>query len=75
MRRMDRFILGAIAIGIWMAVAMYVFIPFTANAIDTSDIDDFRRAVRRIVENCSVYGEVSIYDLQSGEIDGGYISC
>ena len=69
-RTLDRIILIVIAIGIWANVAVYLFKPITAAAIDASDIDDFRSAVERIVEDCTVRGYVSDEYLY-----GGTISC
>ncbi len=69
-RTLDRIILIVIAVGIWTNVAVYLFNPVVATAIDSRNIDDFRSAVERIVEHCRVEGHVS-----GGVLSGGTIIC
>ena len=72
MKIIDRILLGVLAAGVWAAVAAYTLKPQTADAyahsLDSSD-------VRRIVEDCSVDGQVYIYGMPYGQIINGSISC
>jgi hypothetical protein len=58
MQLVDRIILGAIAVGIWVWLAASLFSPAIARSLDSSDIDDFQSQVEQIVEDCSVDGTV-----------------
>ena len=78
MRTIDKIILAALASGIWAVALSQVLPPREANAQFSEEghdhasyeIYDFRSAVRRIVENCTVY----VYDID--ETEGyGSISC
>ena len=77
MKTIDRLILGALAVGVWTLVAIQVTSNTTAYAasIDASEVDGLRRYVVRIVEDCSVNGDVYLYSEDYGELDGVYISC
>ena len=70
MKTIDRVILGTLAAGIWAVALSHVLLPYEANALQSYEIDDFKRAVIRIVENCDVY----VYDIDGGE-GYGEISC
>lgn len=79
MKMIDRVILVALVVGLWALVLSDIFTPKTATAIEAYEIDGLKRAIKRVVENCSVEGSVSgsvngtvyIYSLPYGDIDGG----
>jgi hypothetical protein len=77
MKTIDRFILVILAVGVWVIIILQLVTPIKTMAIDidASDISGLEYFIEDVVEDCQVYGEVSIHDEYSGEIDGGYISC
>lgn len=78
MKTIDRLIVATLAVGIWTAVLMFYIQSNSAHALSISadDIDDLDYAVNRIIENCSVSGEVYVgEDEEYGEISSASISC
>lgn len=72
MSRLDRFIVAALAAGVWALVLALMFGPTEAPARDTLSEGDVRSIVQK---HCTVYGDVYIHNMPYGEINGGYISC
>ncbi len=77
MKSIDRLIFGTLAIGVWALIAIQVttHTPAYAASIDTSEIDGLRSFVGRVVENCSVEGQVYMWDEESGHLQNSSISC
>ena len=77
MRTLDRVILGFMAMGVWTAIIMIYLHPIKASAlsINADEIDGLESFISTVIENCSVGGEVYLYDEQYGEIESGHISC
>jgi len=71
MTRLDRVLLAFLGIGVWVLIA--VTLGSTKVQGDTQELTEYD--VRRIVENCTVTGEVYLYSEDYGEIDGASISC
>ena len=71
MRTIDRLIIGMLAAGIWVLIAIQItsHTPAYALNIDASDIDGLRGYIESTVEDCYVYG-----DADDGDINA-YISC
>jgi len=66
---LDRSLMTALVIGVWILIALHIFASQPAEAQYS------RTAIERIVESCTVHGEVYIYSREYGEIESGYISC
>ncbi len=77
MKTIDRLIIGALAIGVWVIVAIQVTssTPAYAISIDASEIDGLEDFIEDVVEDCSVQGEAIIYSEDHAELDGVSISC
>ena len=81
MKMIDRLILGALAVGIWVLVAIQVtsntraYASSIAASIDAYEVDGLRSYVARVVEDCSVSGEVHMYSEDYGSLESVTISC
>jgi len=86
MKRIDRILVASLTLGVWALVAFALF-----GSKPVSAQFDLTSAVQSIIQNCTVYGntsgsisgEVFIYGMPHGQIEGGsfsgningYISC
>ncbi len=72
MTTLDRVLIASLSIGVWFLLTHFAIQSAFAQGLD-------RRDIERIIERCSVYGEVYVYDISGsegyGEIESGYISC
>lgn len=77
MKFIDRLIIGVLAAGIWVLVAIQVTSgePAYALSIDVDDIDGLRYFIEDVVEDCEVEGEAYIYSREYAELEGVSISC
>ena len=77
MKTIDRLIFGTLAIGVWAVIAIQVttHTPAYAASIDVSEVDGLRGFVARVVENCSVEGQVYMWDEETGQLQNSSISC
>lgn len=79
MTRTDRILICLLVVGIWALVLATDFDakPALAAYIHASEIDGLEDQIEEIVEDCSVTGEVYIYDLESGygELESVSIDC
>lgn len=77
MKTIDRLIIGALATGVWVLVAIQVTssAPAFALDIDADDIDGLVSFIEDVVEDCSVQGEAYIYSRDYAELEGVSISC
>jgi len=77
MKTIDRIILSFIAVGIWTSIFMFNTHSEDAYAlsIDASDIDGLEYYIEDIVEDCTVSGQVYVYDGEYGDIQSASISC
>ena len=66
MTKIDRMLVAFLGLGVWALVATTIFKTTPVVAEEQRS----RYEIESIVEDCSIYGEVS-----DGEIDGGGISC
>lgn len=73
MNNKDRAIMLILAGGVWALVILNFF----SSSLATAEEPRSRYFIRSAVENCSVSGEVYIYDKQGGcgEIESGSLSC
>ena len=80
MNVIDRTILSTLTIGIWvLLIGLYIDRPSYALSIDASDIGNLRHYVENIVEDCSVSGQVYVYEISGsegyGQLNSSSISC
>jgi len=78
MKTIDRLILGALAVGVWALIAIQVTShtpAYAAASIDADEVYGLRSFVERVVEDCSVSGEVFIYSKEYGSLESVSISC
>ena len=80
MKAIDRTIIGTLAVGVWLLLVVLSTNRVSyALSIDASDIDGLRSYVTNVVEDCSVEGEVYVYDVSGsegyGNITSGNLSC
>lgn len=72
MNKLDRILTGLLSVGIWaltITIATYSMVGF-------SEEPRSKREIQRIVERCSVSGDIWIPEGEEyGSLDGGYISC
>ena len=66
MTYIDRILIAALVVGVWVLVA----VTLTSSPVQAEGQEMNRRAVRRIVESCTVNGPVD-----EGWMYGGSISC
>jgi hypothetical protein len=78
MKTIDRLLLGALSLGVWVLIFHeLVDSPLYAQSDDVyaenvSGLADF---IEGVVENCEVIGDVYLYSEEYGELDDGEISC
>jgi len=80
MKVIDRIILSTLTIGILvLLIGLYIDRPSYALSIDASNVDGLKRYVENIVEDCSVSGQVYVYDIFGsegyGRLNSSSISC
>ena len=77
MKTIDRLIMGALATGVWVLVAIQITssAPAFAIDIDADDIYGLESFIEDVVEDCSVQGEAYIYSREYAELEGVSISC
>ena len=72
MTTLDRVLIASLSIGVWVLFTHLAIQSAFAQGLD-------RRDVQRIVENCSVSGDVYVYEISEsdgyGEISSADISC
>lgn len=79
MKTIDRIIISTLSIGIWvLLISLYFDRP--SYALDADAIEGLRDYVKEVVEeNCTVYGEVYVYEIADsegfGELEETVISC
>ena len=80
MTYIDRILIAALVVGVWVLVA----VTLTSSPVQAEGQEMNRRAVRRIVEGCRVSGEVTgtvyVYSerygsLENAELSRGRIRC
>lgn len=80
MKTADRMLLAALVAGVWALVVLNILNqPAYALSIAASDIDGLEYYVNDIVEDCSVRGEVYVYEISGsegyGELESARINC
>ena len=55
---LDRFILGSLALGIWVGIMISVLSPDSLHAlyIDAIEVDGLQKFIVKVVEGCTVNG-------------------
>ena len=71
MTRLDRGLLAFLGIGVWVLIA----VTFGSTTVDGEAQGLTEREVKRIVERCTVTGEVYLYSKNYGEIESASINC
>ena len=80
MTKADRILVALLVLGIWVLIAVLSLAPSTTSAavtIEASEVDGLEDFVEDVIEDCTVSGEVYIYDSESGygELDSVTIDC
>ena len=77
MKSIDRIILSFIAAGIWTSIIMFNTHSRDAFAqtISVDQIDDLEYYIQSVVEECSVSGNVDVYEHEYGDFADATIGC